>query len=161
MTTTFVHVIRHAEAGDRDRWTGPDGARPLTDAGRDQARRIAELFADEPFVQLLSSPFARCVQTLEPIAHERGLPIEPRDELAEGQPWEYIEKLALEAEAAGPTAVCVHGEGVRALIKALIDRGIVTDTAGDVRKGSTWVLAVSEGATVSARHVPAPPSMSE
>jgi len=160
-STTFVSIIRHAQAGDRDRWRGPDGARPLTAAGRRQARRIAELLANEPFVQLLSSPFARCVQTLEPIAHARRLPIEPRDELAEGQPWEYIEKLALEAEAAGPTAVCVHGDGIRTMIEALIDRGIVGDTSGDVRKGSTWVLGVSDGAIVSARHMPAPSSTSE
>jgi 8-oxo-(d)GTP phosphatase len=161
MTMTFVHVVRHAHAGDRDRWNGPDEERPLTKAGRRQARLLAERFADEPFVQLLSSPFARCTQTLESLAATRSLPIESRDELAEGQSWEYLEKLVLEAEAVGPTAVCVHGDGMRTLVQELFDRGVAAGAAGDVRKGSTWVLAVSDGAIVSARHVPAPSSRSK
>ena len=86
MSGTFVYVIRHAEAGDRKRWAGPDEARPLSDGGRRQAEHLAELFADQPFVQLVSSPFLRCVQTLEPLADARGLPIDLRDELAEGGP---------------------------------------------------------------------------
>jgi broad specificity phosphatase PhoE len=154
--TTFVHLIRHAQAGDRERWRGPDEARPLTKGGRRQASRLAELFTDEPFVQLLSSPFARCVQTLEPLALARGLRIDTRDELSEGQPWEYVEKLVLEAEVAGPTAVCVHGDVMRELIQDLIERGVVGGGSGDVRKGSTWVLGVSDGAIISARHIGAP-----
>lgn len=158
--TTFVHLIRHAQAGNRDRWRGPDDARPLTKDGHRQARRLAELFANEPFVQLLSSPFARCVQTMEPLAAARSSPIETREDLAEGQPWEYVEKLVLEAEAAGPTAVCVHGDVMRALVEELSDRDIVADGSGDVRKGATWVLGVSDGAIVSARHIPAPSTKS-
>ena len=157
-SATFVHVVRHAQAGDRNRWNGPDEARPLTKAGRRQAGRLAERFADEPFLQLLSSPFARCVQTFEPLAVARSLRIEPRDELAEGQPWEYLEKLVLEAEAVGPTAVCVHGDAMRAVIEELIERGVAEGATGDLRKGSTWVLGVSDGAIVSARHVAAPSS---
>jgi phosphohistidine phosphatase SixA len=156
VTVTSVHVVRHAQAGDRRRWSGPDEARPLSKGGRRQARRLVDLFADEPFVQLLSSPFARCIQTFEPLARARGLRIDPRDELAEGQPWEYLEKLALEAEVVGPTAICVHGDGMRGLIGALFDRRVAAGAQGDVRKGSTWVLGVSDGVVVSARHVPAP-----
>ena len=93
-----------------------NGGRDPTKTGRSAravaARRagLAERFAEEPFVQFLSSPFVRCVQTLEPLAEARGLTIEPLDQLAEGKPWEYLEKLILQAEGEGPTAVCVHGD---------------------------------------------------
>ena len=156
MSGTFVHVIRHAEAGDRRRWAGPDEARPLSEGGRRQAEHLAELFADQPFVQLVSSPFLRCVQTLEPLAEARGLSIDLRDELAEGRPWEYLEKLILEAEAEGPTAVCVHGDVLRGLMSDLFERGIARRANQSFRKGATWVLEVRDGAIVSARHVPAP-----
>jgi 8-oxo-dGTP diphosphatase len=155
---TLIHVIRHAEAGDRTRWEGPDEARPLSDGGRRQAGRLVGLFADHPFVQLLSSPFLRCVQTLEPLAEARGLPIELRDQLAEGRPWEYLEKLILEAEAEGPTAICVHGDSFRALMGDLFERGIARRASQSLRKGATWVLEVRDGAIVAARHVPAPPT---
>lgn len=159
MSGTLVHVIRHAEAGDPKRWEGPDEARPLNEAGRRQAKRLVELFAEQPFVQLLSSPFLRCVQTLEPIGAARGLSIDPRDELAEGRPWEYLVKVILEAEAVGPTAVCVHGDALRALMTDLFERGTARRVDEGFRKGSTWVLEVRDGAIVSARHVSAPAAL--
>jgi 8-oxo-dGTP diphosphatase len=155
---TLVHVIRHAEAGDRKRWTGPDEARPLSRGGRRQAAGLAERFAGEPFVQCLSSPFLRCVQTLEPLADARRLTIEPLDQLTEGRPWEYLEKLILEAEGEGPTVVCVHGDVLVGLMTDLFERGISRPVARGFKKGSTWVLEVRDGTIVSARHVPAPPA---
>jgi 8-oxo-dGTP diphosphatase len=155
---TLVYVIRHAEAGDRKRWTGPDEARPLSRGGRRQAAGLAERFAGEPFVQCMSSPFLRCVQTLEPLADARRLTIEPLDQLTEGRPWEYLEKLILEAEGEGPTVVCVHGDVLVGLMTDLFERGISRPVARGFKKGSTWVLEVRDGTIVSARHVPAPPA---
>jgi 8-oxo-dGTP diphosphatase len=154
MSGTLVHVIRHAEAGDRMLWTGSDEARPLSEGGSRQAEHLAVLFDDQPFVQLVSSPFLRCVQTLEPLAEARGLSIDLRDELAEGQPWEYLEKVILQAEAEGPTAVCVHGDVFRGLMSDLFERGIAGRVDRSFRKGSTWVLEVRDGAVVSARYRP-------
>ncbi|MGZ6543872.1 MAG: SixA phosphatase family protein [Actinomycetota bacterium] len=158
MSGTLVHVIRHAEAGDRKRWTGPDEARPLSKGGRRQATGLAERFAEETFVQFLSSPFLRCVQTLEPLAEARTLTIQPLDQLAEGNPWEYLEKLILEAEGEGPTSICVHGDVFIGLMTDLFERGISRPVARGFKKSSTWVLEVRDGAIVSARHVPAPPA---
>ncbi len=156
MSDTFVHVIRHAEAGDRERWAGPDEARPLGEGGRRQAEHLTVLYADQPFVQLISSPFLRCVQTLEPLAQARGLSIDVRDELAEGQPWEYLAKVILEAEAEGSTAICVHGDVFRGLMNDLFERGIVRRVDRSFGKGATWVLEVRDGAVVSARYRPPP-----
>lgn len=158
MTGTLISVIRHAEAGDRDRWTAPDEVRPLTRGGRLQAERIAERLANEPFVQMMSSPFVRCVQTISPLADAHGLSVELRDDLAEGQPTGYLEKAILEAEGAGPTAICVHGDAMRALLAGLIERGIARRVRQGFKKGTTWVFEVRDGAIVSATHVPAPPA---
>jgi 8-oxo-dGTP diphosphatase len=156
MTGTLISVIRHAEAGNRGRWTAPDDVRPLTKGGRLQARRIAEVFASEPFVQVMSSPFVRCVQTVSPLADAHGLSVELRDDLAEGQPTGYLEKAILEAEGVGPTAICVHGDALRALLDDLMERGIARRVGRATKKGATWVLEVHDGAIVAARHVPAP-----
>ena len=83
-----------------------------------------ERFAGQPLTQLVSSPFRRCTQTFEPLARARDPPVDPRDELAEGQPWEYLEKVVLEAEGEGPTAVCVHGDVLRELMRDLLERGV-------------------------------------
>lgn len=158
MTGTLISVIRHAEAGNRDRWKAPDDLRPLTRGGRLQATRIAERFANEPFAQVMSSPFVRCVQTVSPLADAHGLSVELRDDLAEGQPVAYLEKAVLEAEGEGPTAICVHGDAMRSLLADLIERGIAERVRQGFKKGTTWVLEVQDGAIISARHVPAPPA---
>jgi 8-oxo-(d)GTP phosphatase len=154
----LVHLVRHAEAGIPTHWAGADLARPLSEGGHRQAGRLVELFADEPFTHLLSSPFLRCTETFEPLAAARDLPIETREELREGQPWEYLQKTVLESEGAGPTAICVHGDALKELMRDLSDRGVTGAGRGDFHKGSTWVLGVRDGAVVAARHVPAPPA---
>jgi 8-oxo-(d)GTP phosphatase len=154
----LVHLVRHAEAGIPKHRPEADLARPLSEGGHRQAVRLVELLADEPFTHLLSSPFLRCTETFEPLAAARDLPIETRHELMERQPWEYLQKTVLESEGAGPTAICVHGEALRALLRDLSDRGVTGAGGGDFHKGSMWVLGVRDGAIVSARHVPAPPA---
>jgi broad specificity phosphatase PhoE len=156
MSGTFIYVVRHAEAGDRRRWAGADEARPLSAGGRRQAERLVDAYAYQPFVQLFSSPFVRCTQTLEPLAEARALSIEPLEQLAEGRPWEYLEKLVLEEEGEGPTAICVHGDVFRSLMTNLIEREVARAVNRGFRKGATWVLEVHDGAIVSARHVSAP-----
>jgi 8-oxo-(d)GTP phosphatase len=156
--TTRVYVVRHAKAGDRDRWTKPDDVRPLTKAGRRQAERLVEQFAGKRLGRLLSSPSLRCVQTFEPLAASLGLPIETKAELADGMPYTYLEKLALEVAPDGPGAVCVHGDALRFMVEDLLDRGVRLRGTGAVgyRKGSTWVLGVRDGTVVTAKYVPPP-----
>jgi 8-oxo-dGTP diphosphatase len=155
-----ILVIRHAVAGDRDRWHRADALRPLNDVGRWQARRLVELHTERPITHLLSSPYLRCVQTLEPLAVARGLPIETSDDLAEGKPWELVEKLALDLAADGPGVLCVHGDVMKALIEDLRERGVVRDAQSGCEKGSTWILGVRDGSIVSGRYV-LPPEGSE
>ena len=152
-----VFLVRHAFAGDRAHWSGPDDRRPLTEEGQLQADALAETLADQPFAHLLSSPSPRCIQTFVPLARPRGLQIEERDELAEGRPLAYIEKLVLEAATAGPAALCVHGDGMQHLVAELFDRGaVMTGDRDDHDKGGVWVLEVRDGAIATGRYVPPP-----
>jgi phosphohistidine phosphatase SixA len=76
-------LIRHARAGERAEWRGDDRRRPLDDRGRKQAEDLVDLLADYPLTRILSSPYDRCVQTVEPLARARGIEIDIRDELGE------------------------------------------------------------------------------
>lgn len=78
-------LLRHAWAGDRGEWEGDDRDRPLDDRGRAQARELVEELASFTIARILSSPYVRCVQTVEPLARARGLEIEERVELGEEQ----------------------------------------------------------------------------
>jgi 8-oxo-dGTP diphosphatase len=76
-------LIRHARAGERAEWRGDDRRRPLDERGRKQAEDLVDLLADYPLTRILSSPYDRCVQTVEPLARARGIEIDIRDELGE------------------------------------------------------------------------------
>jgi phosphohistidine phosphatase SixA len=101
-------VIRHGRAGDSSEWEGDDRLRPLDKRGRRQAEALVDSLAPFAIARILSSPYDRCVQTVEPLAAARGLPIETREELGEDR--QAGDGVALARSLAGEdAAICVHG----------------------------------------------------
>lgn len=132
-----VLLVRHARAGDRRTWDGDDDAlRPLDAKGRKQAKRLAKTLAELGATRLVSSPLARCVQTFEPAVKRLGVPLEERDELAEGATPDQVLVLLQDLHGSVP-ALSTHGDVIAELIGW--DR--------PCKKGSIWVLEV-DGADV-------------
>jgi 8-oxo-dGTP diphosphatase len=126
----IIFLVRHARAGDRDEWTGDDRVRPLDRKGRRQADALVAPLAGYPLTRLVSSPYVRCVKTLEPLAARLKIPIEPDEALAEGA--SAAEGLLLLSRLGpGPVVVCTHGD----VMEALVGEG------EPKKKGSTWLLA--------------------
>jgi phosphohistidine phosphatase SixA len=146
-----VCLIRHAKAGDRLRWVGDDRERPLTRSGRRQAEALVEALRDLPVRRILSSPYLRCVQTVEALARDRGLTVEVTDALAEGA---RAGPLRRHLGEVGDAALCSHGDVIQELIEDLRHRGVAAD--GGLAKGSTWVLDVTHGEVTAARYLPPP-----
>jgi 8-oxo-dGTP diphosphatase len=148
---TRILLIRHAKAGRREHWHGDDRLRPLTHSGRRQAEALVEQLRDEPVERILSSPFVRCIQTLESLAAARGLEVEPTEDLTEGAGVGPLRRLLAEL---GNAALCSHGDVIHEAVGWLHHRGVAVD--GGLGKGSTWVLDVVHGEVVAARHLPPP-----
>ena len=101
-------LLRHAHAGDREMWQEDDRERPLDERGHEQARRLVDELAAYPVEAILTSPYVRCVQTVEPLAAARGLTLELRDELGEER--QHTDGVRLVRELAGrEVVVCGHG----------------------------------------------------
>jgi len=66
----LLHLLRHADAGDPEAWTGPDAARPLSEKGRKQSKRLGEHLASLGFDTevVITSPKVRAAQTAEIVA---------------------------------------------------------------------------------------------
>ena len=79
-----LYVVRHADAGHRGHGSMPDEARELSERGWRQAEAICEALKDRAITRLVSSPFTRCVQTLEPLGKALGVAVEADDRLVEG-----------------------------------------------------------------------------
>jgi phosphohistidine phosphatase SixA len=122
-----IVLVRHASAGDREQWGGDDRNRPLDERGWNQAYGLVDSLAAYDLDRLVTSPYMRCVQTLEPLAAQRGVELELRDELTEGASRE--EALALIEELRGfSTALCTHGDVVLEIL------------GSELRKGATAIL---------------------
>lgn len=131
----MILLVRHAKAGDRERWDAPDDHRPLTAKGEAQARALVDLLARYEIERVLSSPYLRCTQTVAPLAAARGLAVEPCDDLAEGEGQAGVAVVRDLLTEPGYTVLCSHGDVVEEVLDALgVERHQFT------RKGATWVL---------------------
>ena len=146
-----VHLIRHADAGHRGSWGGPDGERPLSVRGRAQAAALADELSPAAPRRILSSPLVRCVETVQPLADVLGLMVEPHPALAEGalieDSWALLEALAGDEDA----VLCSHGDVIPPLLGRLERRGIPVQGAGHhVAKGSVWTVEAGPDGHLSA-----------
>jgi broad specificity phosphatase PhoE len=134
-----VYLVRHAHAGKKAAWRGPDLTRPLSAAGRGQAAGLVEQLAGQPVRRILSSPAVRCLQTVRPLAGRLGLAIEPDDRLGvDGATGDVLELLA--APALRQAVVCTHGEVIGRVFAELQGAGLAMPAKPRWPKGSTWVL---------------------
>jgi 8-oxo-dGTP pyrophosphatase MutT (NUDIX family)/phosphohistidine phosphatase SixA len=148
-----AYLIRHAKAGDRDAWSGEDRLRPLSKSGRRQAKGLVRTLADRSIGHIASSPALRCLDTVRPLAKQRGRQVDVREELFEGAPLDGILAIVDDARSVG-TVVCAHGDLIPGAIEHYEARGARVGAERGWKKGSVWVLEREAGLIVRATYVP-------
>ena len=159
-TRAFI-LLRHANAVARRNWDGPDAERPLTPRGQVQAAALPGLLSAYGVSRLISSPAARCVQTLTPYAdgptpHH---PIELDAAFDEVDVEEAGPALVALLDAPGAsqvtapalsgTVVCTHRPTLGPLLAALAERTDGPLPAGRLAKAGMHVLHVAAGRVVA------------
>ena len=149
-----MYLLRHARAGRRSAWKGDDELRPLSKVGRRQAAALLDLLADAEIEQIVSSPYVRCVQSVQALSAERDLEIDVVDELREGAPLEDALRL-VEKVSGRSTVLCTHGDIVQALLTHYKASGV---KVGKLRmeKGSVWAFETRNGRVTKASYLPPP-----
>ena len=120
-------LLRHTSAGHRHDWDGDDRLRPLDARGRRQAVDLVELLQPLGVRRVVSSPYVRCVASVEPLAAALGLPVEQDERLAEG-----AGRSAAELVREDGVVCCTHGD----IVEDLIGRGL--------KKGAAVLLSDGE-----------------
>lgn len=128
--------------------------RPLNAGGRNQATGLAALWQHQPLTRVLSSPFARCVETVQPLADASALPVEATPALAEGYADDAV-RLVHDL-IAQDAALCSHGDVIPAVLRALDRDGVDVVPAWRWEKASTWVVTADDGSFTLATYVPPP-----
>jgi 8-oxo-(d)GTP phosphatase len=153
--SSVLVLVRHAKAGSRSQWDGPDVERPLSGTGRDQAARLAgflPLFGPD---RIATAPPVRCRETVAPAAAALGLPVTTEPLLGEDGWWADraagLARLKEIAAQPGATVLCSQG-------------GVIPDVVGELTgaadvsapKAGTWVLTWGAGGVRSADQHPSP-----
>ena len=135
--TAVVALVRHADAGKRKEWTGPDSERPLDTAGVGHAAALSALLRLLRPEWVVSATPLRCRQTVEPL----GMPFDVDGAFDEGRSPEAA-AAALRAIAArgGTSVVCSQGKLMPSLLTVLTGR---TNVDFHTRKGTGWILTFS------------------
>jgi 8-oxo-dGTP diphosphatase len=155
MRTGTLRLVRHGDAGERGKWPGADITRPLTAKGRRQAGDIAEALAGVGVDRILSSPYLRCVETVEAFAAQIGAHVELEERLADETTAE--DALSLLASMVGYNAIlCSHGDLIPLVLRRLRRDGLAIATPIECAKGSIWEIEVDGGKFTEARYRPPP-----
>ena len=155
--TPALLLVRHASAGGRSDWDGPDELRPLDARGREQAERLASVLPLFGPSAVLAAPRTRCRQTVEPLAAALGLDVLPAPALGEEEfaadpqaGLALVEQLLEVRDRPGVTVVCSQGGAIPSVLRALGVRwqgveGVWPPSA----KGSVWALGGRPGALLA------------
>ena len=152
-----LYLVRHAKAGERRLWTGDDLERPLSKKGWKQSEALAKRLAEARPSALISSPYVRCVQTLEALGERVELSVEVDDRLAEDEPVQPV--LELLGEVSDGTVLCTHGDLIPAAIERLRESGTKLGSPADWRKASVWVLQRDKHGKIVGAKVWPPPTV--
>lgn len=152
---TAIHLVRHAQAGDRGGPGDQDHERPLSEEGFSQASALAAALEQIGIKRVLSSPYVRCVQTVVPLAERLGVEVELHGSLAEGADPDDVAHLL--GEVAGSAAVlCSHGDVVPIALHHLQQSGVRILSDREWKKGSTWVVCHDSQTYTEAAYIPPP-----
>ncbi|MGA8845714.1 MAG: NUDIX hydrolase [Nocardioides sp.] len=120
-STRAVILLRHAQACARADWHRDDRERPLLELGREQAARLVPLLTAYGVTRVLSSPSARCRETVEPFARTTDGELQLRPQLSEEVAQaDGVHEVMTEALDEGrATVLCTHRPVLPALCEAL------------------------------------------
>lgn len=152
-------LVRHAHAGAKATWRGPDEMRPLSPTGLAQAGSLVAMLAVDEVTHVWCSPAVRCRQTVEPLASARGLVVRTSSHLSKaGHPRRLLAWLQ-EAGVDAPWVICTHGEVLTALHAVGRREGVVgTAPRSSTAKGAVWRLSATAPGPVRMGYTPPRPA---
>ncbi|MFC4374873.1 NUDIX domain-containing protein [Nocardia halotolerans] len=155
--TATVLVVRHAKAGKRSRFDGPDELRPLEAAGRRQAQALPPNLLAFGASEIYSADPLRCIQTVTPLAQQLNVEIncepmfsEQGYDSAKGPARQRFLSLVTDR---GVPVVCSQGGVIPDLVQWLAERDGLSLPPARNRKGSVWALSFVDDRLVAADHM--------
>lgn len=142
-TDTLI-ILRHAKSLERGDWDEEDSLRTLNETGFDQAQLLIKHLAPFAIDELYTSDYTRCVQTVTPIAHARGLSITTVPSLNE-------ESFELDPEKAITFAnalkqdeknilICSHNPVIPSMLRGILSTKLKNKDLIKLEPGDAWIV---------------------
>lgn len=132
LETRALILLRHAKATPRADWKGPEAKRPLLPEGKQQAKRLVNLLNCYGPKRLVTSPWARCEQTINPYAKAMKKKVIQRSQLTELtstlSPRKTINAVESLFDSTKSALICSHRPALPTITKTL-----ATKAASDVK----------------------------
>jgi 8-oxo-dGTP diphosphatase len=149
-------LVRHASAGDRATWAGPDRDRPLDDIGVAQAQGLTPVLGAFGVRRVLSADVLRCLETVGPYAETWRLTVESEPLVSEtGYASRSEAALGRMLDVIGsgePSVVCSQGRTLPDLVAQLCRAyGREAPHDSSVRKAAMVVLHAARDAEGAVR----------
>jgi 8-oxo-dGTP diphosphatase len=126
LETRALVILRHAKATPRDEWKGPEAKRPLLAEGKQQAKRLVPLLSAYGPKRIVTSPWTRCDQTVQPYAKAIKQPAILRSQLTELtntlSPRKTIGAVEDVFETKKSVLICSHRPALPTILKTLSTR---------------------------------------
>ena len=134
----LLHLLRHADAGDPEAWTGPDAERPLSDKGRKQSKRLGEHLSTIGFKAdvFITSPKLRAAQTAELVAESFKAKIATDDRLAGDVDANTVDAILADAGDPGRAVIVGHDPDFSELLSTLAGARL------DMKKGAFATIEI-------------------
>jgi broad specificity phosphatase PhoE len=149
----MIYLLRHAHAGNKQTWSGPDERRPLSAAGQREAAGLVIQLGAHPITTIVASPALRCQQTIQPLAAYRRLPVTCDQRLRVDATVEQAATLLFRDDLDG-VVLCTHGELIGQLLGMLREGGTPISQQARWPKASTWLLRVAGARVTDATYLP-------
>ncbi len=159
-SVTSLVLVRHARAGVRESFDGPDAKRPLDSKGRKQARALRRELAPFGPQAVFSAPVERCRATVAGVAKDIGSRLRLEESLTEAayreNPAAARRLLSYLARVGEPAVVCSQGGVIPGVVKSLAGRADLTIGSTGTPKSAYWLLSFDGPTLVQADPFPAP-----
>ena len=124
LDTWTVAIVRHARARKRSVWKGGEATRPLTPMGEQQSHLLVPMLSAYGISRVVTSPWERCLATVQPYAEAARVTTEKRAELTEAAHAKEprLVRELVEGELAGAdssVAICTHRPVLPTVIEQL------------------------------------------
>lgn len=142
-TDTLI-ILRHTKALERGDWDDADSNRTLSEIGFDQAQYLVNHLKPFAIDEVYTSDYTRCVQTVTPLAHSRGLPITQvpslNEETFENDPSRSVSFANALKQDEKNILICSHNPVIPTMLRGVLNTKLKNKDLIKLEPGDAWIV---------------------